>query len=411
MADNMNGTVSDEIKQELLLLKKEDLTVSYIMNKFGSTTTKDKDGKFIVAPPHFIQNQKMRLSANEYINQKDIVTNVGLFLFNKLLIENQISNIIPDGYWNIPLDKKSFGKLFDIISNALLNAKTDIPTVVAFLKDYEFYGLKLVTTFSPAYTLDMIMPERDIDEEKEKYVKENPNMTMQDMGKFEDKLVAESKEKLKDNPGMVLYNSGARGDFSNDHKNMVIGVGPVMNPVNNKYSYMKSNYMDGIQKDDLVSAGNIVVTSEYPKAVGTQKGGYLTKQFYAVFQGITVDTNGSDCGTKKGIHVLLNNFNIEDFYDQYVINNDGSLTQLTSDNAKQYINTYVTIRSPMYCLNDVICNKCAGERYTKLDMPNAGISTARVSNRFLNLSLKQRHNMKLKLDSVDINSMLIMDKK
>jgi len=407
MAQNMVGTVSDSIKQELLLLKKSELTVSYITNKFGTTATKSNDEKFTVNTPHFKQNEKIRLSAKEYINQKDIVTNVGLFLFNKLLIEDRVSNIIPDGYWNTPLDKKSFGKLFDILSNALLNGKIDIPTIVAFLKDYEFYGLKLVTVFSPAYTLEMIMPETDIDQEKEEYVKNNPDMTMQEMGKFEDHLVAESREKLKDNPAMVLYNSGARGDFSNDHKNMVIGVGPVMNPVENKYHYMKSNYMEGIQKEDLVSAGNIVVTSEYPKAVGTQKGGYLTKQFYAVFQSLVIDDEGTDCGTKDGIHVLLTNYNVEDFYDQYVISDNGALTQLTEDNANTFLNRDVVIRSPMYCLGDKICSKCAGERYAKLEMPNAGLTTVRISNKMLNLSLKQRHSMKLKLDNVDFNDLLI----
>lgn len=403
----MKGIVSDAIKQELLNLKKEDLTVSYIIQTFGTTTSKE-NGKFVVSQPHFTQSDKMNLSAGEYINTKDITTNVGLFLFNKLLIEGRLETVIPDGYWNTPMDKKSFGKLMDIISNALLTNKIKvIPTVVDFLKDYEFYGLKLVTAFSPSYTLNMLMPETDIDEEKEKAVTANPNMSVQDMTKLEDKLVSQSRDKLKEDPAMVLYNSGARGDFSNDHKNMVIAVGPVENPVTGKYDYMKSNYMQGIQKDDLVAAGNIVVTSEYPKAVGTQKGGYLTKQFYAVFQSIIIDEPGTDCGTKECIHIFIDKSNVEDFYDQYIVKDSGDLELLTSDTASKYLNSTVKLRSPMFCLNDKICSKCAGERFTKMGVSAAGLTTTQLPNKLLNASLKKRHNMKSKMDSVDINDLIL----
>lgn len=407
MENALSNMVSEDIKHELLSLKKDDLTVSYIMKEFGSRTSKAKDGEFNVIPPRFIQSKKIRLSKGEYINKTDIVTNVGLLLFNKLLIENRFEDVIPNGYWNTPLDKKAFGNLIDILSNAVLNGKFNVEVLAGFLKDYEFYGLKLVTVFSPSYTLNMIMPEENVNEEKEKLLKEHPNPSIAEMTKIEDTLVATSKNNLKDDSGMVLYKSGARGDFSNDHKNMILAVGPVNNPVTGKYEFMKSNYMDGIAKEDLVKAGNIIVTSEYPKSVGTQVGGYLTKQFYAVFQSIVIDEPGTDCGTAECIHVFLDESNIESFYDQYIRLNDGKLVLLSEDNANEFINSTQAIRSPMFCLNEKICNHCAGERFNRLGVKSAGLTTTQISGKILNASLKKRHSMKSKMDNVDIHDLLI----
>lgn len=400
------NVASDEIKKELLSLKKDDLTVTYITKMFGTTATK-KDGKIIYTPPHFKQNQIVNLAKDEYINHDPVQTNIGLILFNKLLIEKTIEGLVPNGYWNIPLDKKAFGKLFDIISDGVLYGNISTDTLTSFLKAYEFWGLKLVNVFSPAYTLNMIMPEKDVQAEKDKMFADTPNPSVIDMTKIEDKMIAMSREKLKDDPGMVMYNSGARGDFTNDHKNMVLAVGPVNNPVTGKYDYMKSNYMDGISKEDLVAAGNIIVTSEYPKAVGTQVGGYLTKQFYAVFQSIVLDDHGSDCGTKECIEINFANENIENFYDQYIKTKDGKLVLLTPDNSDQFDGTICQVRSPMFCLGDKICNKCAGERFYKMDILNAGLTTTQISGKILNAGLKSRHNMKTRLDKVDIDDLIV----
>ena len=86
-------------------------------------------------------------------------------------------------------------------------------------------------------------------------------------------LLDVARDTIKCDPGKTLFDSGSRGSFDNDFGNMFVAVGPVENPVTGQFDFMKSNYIGGISKEDLVAAGNIIVNAEYPKAIGTAKGG------------------------------------------------------------------------------------------------------------------------------------------
>lgn len=399
--------LSDSLKKELISIPPKELTISFIVKNFGYTTSMGTDKKFQIREPKFKQNMKVNLGAGEYINKKAVSTNVGIILFNKLMIEGNLEEIVPNGFFNEVITKKKYQILMTYISEALNKGVIKIdPTLVRFLSAAELYGLKLSSIFSPSYTMNLVKPLEEISKEKEKLLKENPPETIQDMSKLEDSLVAKAREILKDDPGMTLFDSGSRGSFDNDYKNMSLMVGPVFNPVTNKFDLITSNYTDGLQKKDLVAAGNVVVTSEYPKAVGTEVGGYLTKQFYAVYQSIVVDDPNTECGTKETVEVFLDEDNIDLFlYQNMVIN--GKVTILNHDNQGQYVNKKVKFRSPMYCISDKICSVCAGKRPEMMDISNLGLVAGKISNNLMNKRMKQRHNMKVTLDDVDLNTLLI----
>ena len=58
--------------------------------------------------------------------------------------------------------------------------------------------------------------------------------------------------------------------------------------------------------------------------------------------------------------------------DRY-IQKGKSLVLLTPDNINSYIGKIVNLRSPMYCKDNHICNKCAGELYYKMGIDNVGL--------------------------------------
>lgn len=397
---------TQEMKEELLRLKKKDLSISNLSKLFGYTTKKEK-GKLNVKEPKFKTNMKLFLKAGEYINKKDVETNIGIFLFNKLMIEGRFEEIVPDGYLNEVVTKKVFGKLMDMIASGVTEGKVKInPDVVEFLKDYEFYGLKAVTIFSPSYTMGLIKPNEEVEKTKNEYLKNHEIKDVSDISKFEDKIISKAKEMTKNDPGISLYDSGARGSFANDYKNMTVSVGAVENPVTKDFDFISSNYITGLQKEDIVAAGNQIVNSEYPKAVGTRVGGYLTKQFYAVYQSIVTDEEGTDCGTQECLEVFLTPKLVSKFLYQYIKDGD-KLVLLTEENKDKYINKKVKFRSPMFCLNDKICSKCAGVRFSNMGIENNGLTIGKISNTLLNLSMKKRHSMKLEVDNVEIDSLLI----
>lgn len=399
--------ISKEDKAELLKLNQDTLSVSLIAKLFGKTTSK-KDGKFIVKEPKFNVRDKLHLDAHEYINIEPVDTTVGSFLFNKLMIEGMLENIIPNGYYNEVIDKKGFGKLLDLLSDGLMNGKVLVnPTLIKWLKQYEFYGMKVCTIFSPSYSEGLLRKNVEIIKVKNDLLKKSDPKNTQAMTEIEDELVAKSRDILKGDTGMTIFDSGARGSFDNDYKNMNLMLGPVAKPGSDgEFDFVSSNYIEGLQKQDIVAAGNSVVNAAYPKAVGTQQSGYLTKQYYAAYQSIQCDEDGTDCGTHMGITLTLTEDNIEDYYFQNIITKNGYET-LTSENRDKWLNKKVTLRSPMFCKTDKICSVCAGRRFYIMHIKNIGLTTGRVTNTLLNAGMKNFHNAKVKFDEVDIDQLLI----
>jgi len=399
--------LSEEDKKFLLSLDKDTITASQIISIFGNTT---KKGSFEVSPPRIRPNAVLHLKAGEYINKKDVETTAGIFLFNKLMIEGKIDSIMEDGYVNDTITKKKFSKIMSIVSENLMNKKITLEKVVEFLTAFEFWGLKLIVPFSPSFTMNVLKPNEEVKKEKERLLKEyeeGDDKSLTKMVEIEDKLIAAAAKANKGDPGMTLYDSGSRGSFDDNYKNISIMLGPSKNPATNQYTFVTNNYIEGVDKKDLPILGNNVVSASYPKAVGTEVGGYLTKQFYAVFQSIVVDKPGTDCGTKGYIQITLTDNIINDFLYQYIIGEKGKLILLTPENADKYLNKTVKMRSPMACISDKICSKCAGTRFETMGIENIGLTTGRISNTLLNAGMKNFHITKVKMDKVDVDSLLL----
>lgn len=403
----MAKVLKAEEKKELLAIEQDTLSISKITVLFGKTTTK-KDGKFVVKPPKFNVRDRIHFDAGEYINIDAVDTTVGSFLFNKIMIEGMLEEIIPNHYYNEVVDKKGFGHLLDLISSAVMMGKIPVnPTLIKWLKQYEFYSMKACTIFSPSYTEGLLKKNIAVQKEKEKLLENTEINSVTDMTDIEDALVEKSRKILKNDEGMTLFDSGARGSFDNDYKNMNLMLGPVAVPGSDgDFDMVESNYIEGLQKKDLVAAGNVVVNSVYPKAIGTQDSGYLTKQYYAAYQSIQCDEDGTDCGTKMGLPIFLTPANIENYYYQNVITGKGYET-LTEENKSKYINKKVTLRSPMFCKNDKLCSVCAGRRFYIMKINNMGLTAGRVTNTLLNAGMKNFHVAKIKYDEVDIDKLLL----
>lgn len=396
-------------KQELLSLDKKDLSISKITELFGTTTTINLDFTWTAIPPKYDTRSKLHLDAGEYINIEAIDTTVGSFLFNKLMVEGTIEQIIPNHYFNEVVDKKGFKKITSLISTAVMMKKLPVePNLIEWLRNYEFYGLKASTIFSPSYSEALLREQPAVSREKAKLLKDKEIKNASDMTDIEEALVAKSREALKNDSGMTLYNSGARGAFDNDYKNMNLMVGPVAIPgKDGEFSLMKSNYIDGIQKEDWVAAGNSIVNATHPKAVGTQEAGYRTKQYYAAYQSIQLDEDETDCGSTRGLELILTGDNIADYHYQNIFTRGGGHVLLTPDNEKEFLNKKVKIRTPMFCHSDKICSVCAGRRFYIMGIQNAGLTTGRVTNNMLNASMKNFHIAKVKFDDVDVEDLLL----
>lgn len=404
--------VPQAVKEELLRKPRNELTVSYLVSKISNTTKIQKDDKghrkFDISTPEWDIRGKIHLKAGEYINTTDVDTTLGQLLLNRLLIEDYIEIAFDNHYCNDVMDKKAFGKIMDRLAVMLMENKIQLnPNVVKFLQAFEFYGLMLCSALSPSFSPGVFSVNDEIRKRRDElFAKYGDNPSTVETIKIEDELTKEAHKLLKDDPGMTLFDSGSRGSFDDNYKMMSIMVGPVKNMATGNFDVVKNNYFDGIDRRDIPAIANTMVNGPYAKAVGTAEGGYLTKQFYAVYQSIAIDEHGTDCGSKGYMPVFLTPQNYGKYMWQYVVDG-GRTVLLTDDNKSKYVNHAVKLRSPIGCLGKKLCNKCMGERFYKLTIENVGLTTSRLPNSIMNDSLKNFHKTKMSLATVDPDKLLI----
>jgi len=254
-------------KEALIKLHGYDLAVSNLTKLFG-WTAKKVNGKFVRIAPKYNTMDHVHLDAGEYINIEAVDTTVGSILWNKLFVEGTVEEFIPNHFFDGEVTNSHFKKFLGYIEKALRSNEINIETqLIPFLKNYEFYSMKLVTVFSPSYTQQLFQTSPGLKKKKKELLDNMKERTLDNMVKTEDALVDYAKSELKGNPGMTLFDSGARGSFGNDYKNINIMIGAVKNEATNEYDFITHGYLEGLKKEDLIAMGNLNVNASYPKAV------------------------------------------------------------------------------------------------------------------------------------------------
>ena len=168
------------------------------------------------------------------------------------------------------------------------------------------------------------------------------------------------------------------------------------------YNIIMSNYIDGIAPDEYVKFANTLAEGPYSRGKKTEDGGYWEKLFVSAFQHIKLDEEGTDCGTKRYIKMEVNDNNIATIMYNYVIEDDGSLTEITSDNRDKYIGKEVKMRFSSLCESKgCICSKCAGNLWYRLGFKNVGTMTPQIPSTVKNVMMKAFHDSQISLTEMD----------
>lgn len=399
------GSVTPDFKALLLSLKPDDITFEFVKKwfarKYNIQTKKMED-------PKVLWTDKMSLKANEYFNTTNIETTAGKFIYNKFIVEPHFIKIL--GYINQPVSKSKLGDIENTLSKALLDDKITPEQMGDYFNRSQWFALTLHSISCGSFTPKTIEPLPEIVKKRNKLFEENKEALEKGdvivAAKIENELMADTRRLLKDDVGVDLYNSGSRGSFENNYKNMLIMRGAVYNPLDEKFDILKTGFVEGLEKKDIPSYGTQVVSGAYPKAVGTKVAGYATKKYFTVYQDIVLGPRNSDCGTKMLEEIYLTPKNYKSFMYRYIL--DGSkLVPLVEDNYKKFLNKKVKMRSPLYCISDKLCNKCAGDIFYKLGVTNAGLTTSSIGSHFLNLLMKSFHDATVKVSSIDINDIML----
>lgn len=370
-----------------LSLKEEDITTSFIMENFAEFDNKSKFNPYdtIDIPPNSYHN-----------NKNTFTTTLGLWVFNIYFIERDLFHLF--GYVNKTLNKSTLGGMNSKLSYALIEDKITLPQLKRYLMKTQKV-MPYVSVLSPSQTMMMLTCTKAISKKKEelykKYKEEIDNGNEIIAEQMEKELLEYAKELLKDDPSLDSFDSGARGSFGNNFKNMYVQKGAVRDPDPNaeqQYKIIMSNYMQGISREDYAAVARSLSAGPYARGRKTATGGYMEKQVLNAFQHVVIGKQGSDCKTKRYIEVDFSQQNIKDYMYSYVIE-ASSLVEITSENLSKYDKKKVKLRFSSMCESKgYICNKCAGNLYTRLGITNVGMATPIAASTLKNLSMKAFHD-------------------
>lgn len=391
-----------QIIEKLLNINEDDITTSFIMDMFGEFEGKPKIEPYdlITIPANSYGPEKKR-------NKEPFTTTVGLWIFNKYFIENDLFDLFQ--YINEPISDGLFGDINKKISYALNEDRITVEQLKRYLMKTQKV-MPYVHILSPNYTEKMLTCTSVINKKKEELYKKYKDRIEQGDEiagtQMEKELLQFAEDYLKNDPSMDLFLSGARGSIENNFKNMFVMKGVVADPDPNakqKYRVATSNYIDGIKPEEFSIFANSLATGPFKRSNKTADGGYIEKLFLAAYQHIVLDPPGSDCGTKRHIKVTLTKKNIQDWMYCYVIEGN-KLTEITSENMDKYIGKTVKMRYSSMCESRTgICSKCMGTLFYRSGKTNIGVATTKIPSVRKNISMKAFHDSVQKFTEMDVD--------
>lgn len=274
--------LTDEEKKSFISLKKEDMTYTNFVKWFSKTT--NTMNKKEVSEAKFHVCDTLTLTHEEYPlvpKGEKIETTVGRLVYNKMMIESLGFESFMS-YDNSIMDKGGFKKFESKVAEALQNDVIDTHQMMNYINTRDWFGLQFHTTITSSFTLATTKIPKSVAILKEKLLKENANAIAKGdarvVEKIEKELIDATMKELKDDIGMDLYTSGARGSIGNHLKNMYLMRGAVQNPYTKEYEIITNSLCDGLAKKDIATHSNVIVSGAFPKAVKEISAAYKPRE-------------------------------------------------------------------------------------------------------------------------------------
>lgn len=267
-----NNKLSDEDKELFLSLNPKDITFSMLVDWFGDTVDiSDNNRNNNKKKSKYNPTDILTISPSEYsLVKQPITTTLGRLIFNKIIIEKiGLQDIL--GYVNYVLDDGGFGKVENTVTEALKEDKITVSQMYEYTDTRDWLGLQLHSVITTSFTPGVLKVPEDVKKLKKellkKYEKELKEGDPKASEIIEKALISKTKESLKDDIGMDLYVSGARGSIGNNYKNMYLMRGAIKNSMNDNFDVITSSLLDGLQKNNMAAHANSILAGALPKAV------------------------------------------------------------------------------------------------------------------------------------------------
>lgn len=397
MAIPKSRTLTADEVREITSLSKEDITLDLVRDLFSC--------KYGESKPRFNTYDTFTLPAGKFFNKTSINTTVGKYIINLVVFPKVY--LEKYGYVNDTLKKGTLEKIESKMGVMILNDEMTTKEYASYLDAGEWLGMGTAYFLVPTMNYDINVPIPEVvtkrDELFEKYSEQIRRGESGAAEAIEKEVLTLAREKIKEkgNEAFDFFESGV-GKFENNYKKTSIMAGAIENPYTKKLDILKSNYIDGIDPKEYSKFTNLTIIGGYSRGVATQTSGYQAKKFRNAMQGVTLDEPGTDCKTPYTLKMTIPESMKALFKDRYILDTDGKLLLLTDENIDRYVGKEVRLRSPMYCKNDKVCSKCAGELFHKMGIKNAGLLNDAIAGVLMNASMKKFHDATVKFTKIDI---------
>ena len=401
MPGRVSTKITDpELKQYILGIKESDITSSFIYDLFGEFNGVSKCNPYdLIEIPAGLYGPEGKKNKNKFI------TTVGIWIFNKWFIEQDLFDLF--GYINKIIDGDQLEDMNQILSYALMEDRISVQVLKKYLMKTQL-AMQFVTVLAPNYSEELLTVSVKIDKKKDalikKYKKELDEGNTVIAKQIEDELIAYAKDLLKDDPALDSFVSGARSNINNNFKNMFIWKGATRDPnpdSKQEFRIATSNYMEGIKREEYSLYANSGIEGAYSRGKKTEHGGYLENLTTMAYQDLILDELGTDCKTNRHIEVVLTKKNINRYIYNNIIESSGKLVELNSTNMDKYIGKKVKMRMAYLCPHEKPCNACAGNFYYKIGVRNVGLTLMQVFSIYKNKSMKAFHDSTVQLVEID----------
>lgn len=390
----------DEIR-ELFALKYEDVDMDLIRSYFAILKGKEA--------PRFNTFDTLTLPKGKLYNDEAIETTIGRYIINAFIFPKEL--LQKHGYQNQVLDADGLSGVEAKIGNLVLNDDMAPKEFAKYLDRGEWISLGTAYFLLPTMNYDISVPIPEViklrDQLFDKYKKEirmgDPNIAKV----IEGELLSLAKEHLKKsgNQSYDFFQSG-EFNFGNNYKKSTIFAGAMEHPATKKLRVLKSNYSDGIQKDEFADLSNLTVIGGYARGVQTAESGYETKKLNNAVQTV-MQGEVNDCGSTNYQELVIHPKMKSMFLYRWVLGPSGKEVMLDADNIDKYINKPVKLRSIMYCKLDQPCSKCTGELFNKMGITNIGLVSSTYTGSLLNMSMKKFHDTSVKFTKLKVQDYIV----
>jgi len=394
--------INREELAEILALKRSDITATKLKDLFAVRPGQSQ--------ARFQPNDQMTLMPNQYYNKVTLHTTVGRYIYNLFCLP--IPYLKKFEYCNDEMTEDNIGGLEKRMGLMILEDQLTTKEYAEYMDNSEWIGMSLTYFIVPSLTKGVVIPIPEVMEEKEKlfaqYKKELDAGDLNAVNIVEKKLLSMAEKKCDemDDPAYDLFKSGVFS-FKNNYKKCSIMIGAINDPKDGKLRVLKSDYTDGVDKNEYDATAVLTVIGGTARGVCTQKYGYETKKYNASLQNVSVDitNNELDCGTDRYLTITIPKEVKTMFYYRFILEN-GKLVELTPDILDNYVGKTVKMRSPMFCKNECICERCAGTLYKRMDLREVGSGISNMTGNLLNLSMKKMHDSTVKIDKINLEKFI-----